>query len=288
MLLLEIEQEICSNLKGILAWELTKRGLSQHRISSFLAVSQPMVNKLLKTPEDAYLRKLVEMGLSEEEVTHYINVLVDIAMRNEKPRFFIVSRSIVGMLSMELACRKIEWLREFCNAEGLRDPEIEYYRTHLDRVLRIPGLARALPEVGSNLVYSPRAPKSIADVIGLTGRIVKAGGRAVAIGEPMYGGSKHLARVLLLVNSGNPAMRVGFVLAFREEILSALSGLGLRIAYTGPHESEQSLWEQILKAASELKPNVIADRGGRGLEPVIYLFSKSFDELELILEKALA
>lgn len=288
MLLLELEQEICSNLKGVLAWELVNKGLSQHRVSSFLAISQPMVNKLLKTPKAIYFDKLVKLGLSEDEITHYVNVLVDIVMRNEKQRFFIVSHSIVNILAMEIACKKVEGLREFCDSEGLRDPEIVYYRAHLDKILRIPGLARAIPEVGSNLVYSPRAPRSIADIIGLTGRIVKAGGRVIAIGEPMYGGSKHLSRALLLIASGNPAMKIGFVIAFREDILLSLSRLGLKVAYTGPHESEESLWDQIAKAASDLKPDVIADRGGKGLEPVIYLFSKSFDDIELTLEKALA
>lgn len=39
-----------------------------------------------------------------------------------------------------------------------------------------------------------------------------------------------------------------------------------------------------MENAALKKPDVIADRGGTGLEPVIYLFTADFNELENIID----
>ncbi|ADV65055.1 thiamine-phosphate synthase family protein [Desulfurococcus mucosus] len=275
-------EKILVSLRGVLAHRLSRQGLSQHRISSLLHVSQPMVNKLLKKPMEEYLRQLHEVGLEREVVEYYVEILCSLAFRAPRDRFELASYQVVNTLALKAVCSKYKEIFTSCS-EGLPvDPDVEYYRVALLRITSIEGLHRVIPEVGSNLVYAPRPPASVYEIIGLTGRITRTLNGVAVTGEPMYGGSRHLSRLLLTVSTLNPAKRVGFNTRYEEVYVEALRDLGLKLAVSGPHEDVEGFWKRVEMAARE-KPDAIADLGGKGLEPVVYIFTTDFNELERIL-----
>ncbi|MEM0377962.1 MAG: thiamine-phosphate synthase family protein [Thermosphaera sp.] len=278
-----VSEIILPNIRGILAHELKSRGLSQHRIASILNITQPLVHKLLKKPLEDYLSKLEKHGLDQSIVLHYCKILAEIAVNNQYSRFVITSHGFTAHMAAIIACREYQELREDCARGLLKDPHVEIYKIILSRYVSKPGLAKLLPEVGSNLVYAPEPPSSEAGVIGLTGRITKTLTGIVVTGEPFYGGSRHLSRLLLIISKYNSSKKIGFNVKYDRAILSRLETLNLRVEETGPHSNLDSFWVAMENAALK-KPDVIADRGGTGLEPVIYLFTADFNELENIID----
>ncbi|WP_042667258.1 thiamine-phosphate synthase family protein [Desulfurococcus amylolyticus] len=273
--------KILVSLRGLLAHKLSDQGLSQHKISRLLNVSQPMINKLLKRPVEEYLGELEKLGIERGIVEYYVEILCSIAFAQSLEKFVFTSYQVVNTLALKALCSQQDF-SNICQGGVFVDPDIEYYKTVLSRLLSIKGLHKLIPEVGSNLVYTPKAPSSIMDVIGLTGRIVKTLSGVTATGEPMYGGSQHLSRILLLVMLHNPVKKYGFNTRYEEAYLSSFNRLGLRTVITGPHENQEEFWRRIGEV-SRLKPDIIVDLGGRGLEPVVYVFTSSYEELERIL-----
>lgn len=284
MIIDEAACRIAVVLRGILAHKLNEYGLSQYKISQVLNVSQPMVNKLLRKPLEEYYAELERMGVSKEVVEHYVDVLHSLALRAPRDRFEMVSYQVINTLALQVACIKHSDVFTSCLSQLNHpvDPSLEYYRIALARITSIKGLRELIPEVGSNLVYAPRPPAGISEVIGLTGRIVKTLEGVVALGEPMYGGSRHLSRILCLVSRFNPDKKVGFIVSYKPSRVEKLREIGLKLVLTGPHRDHQDFWASIERVV-EARPDVIVDLGGEGLEPVVYVFTESFDKLENIL-----
>jgi len=283
MILEDIASEIVlPNIRGVLAHELRNRGLSQHRIAKILNITQPLVHKLLRMPVEYYVENLKRYSIDEEIITHQCRILADLAVSGNYARFVITSHGFVSYLSAVIACREFVELREECVKGLLKDPHIEVYKTMLSRIMAKPGLAKILPEVGSNLVYAPEPPSSEADIIGLTGRIVKTLTGIVIAGEPFFGGSRHLAKLLLIIARHNPSKKVGFNFKYDYSVVSRLDRKVYHVEHTGPHNDLTSFW-RTMEEVSARKPDVILDKGGTGLEPVTYVFTKDFYELESIL-----
>ncbi|QOR93898.1 Fis family transcriptional regulator [Thermosphaera chiliense] len=284
MIIEDIASEIVlPNIRGILAHVLRNRGLSQHRIAKILNITQPLVHKLLSKPVEHYVENLKKYSIDEEIVLHQCRILADLAVSENFARFVITSHGFTSYLSAIIACKEFTELREECVKGLLKDPYIEVYKTALSRIMSKPGLARILPEVGSNLVYAPEPPTSEADIIGLTGRIVKTLTGIVVTGEPFYGGSRHLAKLLLLIVRHNPMKKVGFNFKYDYSLVTRLKHHIYHVVYTGPHTDLSGFWKTMEDVAGR-KPDVIVDKGGTGLEPVTYVFTKDFYELESILE----
>uniref|UniRef100_A0A7C2BJS4 Fis family transcriptional regulator n=1 Tax=Thermosphaera aggregans TaxID=54254 RepID=A0A7C2BJS4_9CREN len=284
MIIEDIATEIVlPNIRGILAHELRTRGLSQHRIAKILNITQPLVHKLLAKPVEHYVGNLEKYSIDREIILHQCRILADLAVSENFARFVITSHGFTSYISAIIACKEFEKVREECVKGLLKDPYIEVYKTALSKIVSMPGLAKILPEVGSNLVYAPELPTSEADIIGLTGRIVKTLTGIVVTGEPFYGGSRHLARLLLIITLHNPSKKVGFNLKYDHSLVSRLDHKTYHIVHTGPHIDLNGFWKTMEEVAAK-KPDVIVDKGGTGLEPVTYVFTKDFYQLESILE----
>ena len=68
----------------------------------------------------------------------------------------------------------------------------------IDKFSEIKNIYKNIPECQTNFVYSKQKPKSKKDILGISGRIVKAGKHVVVVGNLTYGGSKHVAAALLI------------------------------------------------------------------------------------------
>ncbi len=280
MLLQEIAARIIiPPLKGIISHELSEKGFSQRRISRLLEITQPQVHKYLSKPKSYYYGLLVSYGFDPNKIKHYLDIIIYTALKEDKTKLMLLMSSIVNELAIEYICRSKEYLGEYCSNKSLIDPYIEYYRSFISMILSKYDLTPLIPEVGSNIVFAPEKPKDIHDIIGLSGRIIRIGNTVKAVGEPIYGGSRHLSRVLLLAMKHNDKIHVAMNIRYSDEIIKVMSKKGYKIIYTGPHESINDFWLSISEAVSK-KPDIICDKGGYSLEPVIYLFSENFYELE--------
>lgn len=139
---------------------------------------------------------------------------------------------------------------------------------------------KLLPEVGSNIAMALPGAEKTSDVVGLSGRIVRVGGRAHLTGFPQLGGSEHIANLVLTAMRHDHRIRAGLNIRFSEEILRACKKLGLKVSWFDRNKEPRGVktmkWgaEQAIKLAGEL-PQVIFDRGARGKEPMVRLLGTS-------------
>jgi len=129
----------------------------------------------------------------------------------------------------------------------------------------------------------PRAKKA-SEVVGLSGRIVRAGNRPCLTGFPILGGSEHVANIVLTAMHYDPKIRAGLNIRFSEEALRACRRLGLRVSEFSrsgePRGAKTMVWgtRQAIKKVGGV-PDVIFDRGARGKEAMIRLLGKSAREV---------
>ncbi len=74
----------------------------------------------------------------------------------------------------------------------------------ITKFIEIKNIYRNIPECQTNFVYSKQKPKSIKDILGISGRIVKTGKHVEIAGNLTYGGSKHVATAVLTMNKKFP------------------------------------------------------------------------------------
>jgi len=243
-----------------------------------------MVHKLLKKPLEEYYSELERLGVSRLLVDHYVDILVYSATRGDYEKFTYMAFTLLNHLATRAVCSVYGYkFVDLCVSGVFKDSHIDYYKSFLLRILSIRGLERVIPEVGSNLAYAVRTPATLSDVIGLTGGIVKTVSGVVFYGEPMYGGSRHVGRVLVEVSKFNPEVRFCFNTKCTSTLRGVLEERGYSVEVTGPHLKEEDFWSELLTALSK-KPTAVCDLGGLGLEPVMYIFASSIGELEEMLK----
>lgn len=275
-------RKIIPGVKGVLVHELYVKGFSQRKIAKVLGITQPQIHKYLSKPIEYYYSKLSQIGVDKDYVKHYIELLVYTISNREIGRFALMINSFINDLAMKYVCSTYEELREYCVEGRLSDPNIEYYREWLNHLSSRYRLEKLIPEVGSNIVYSPVKPRDLSDIIGLTGRIIKAGSSVKIAGEPVYGGSRHLSRILLLASKYEPSRRVAMNIRDVSDHVNVLRKTYV-VLESGPHDSRELFWENVEEVLRD-KPDILIDHGGYGLEPVTYIITNGFRELEDILK----
>ena len=155
----------------------------------------------------------------------------------------------------------------------------------INRFIEIKDIYKKIPECQTNFVFSKKNPKSIQDVLGISGRIVKTGNRIVVAGELSYGGSKHVATALISMNKKYPEVRSAINLKYDKEDISKLIKEGLIISSydrskeprkVKNKEGSSIIWG--IKTAlekSEKQPDVIYHKGDFGKEPMTIVFAKT-------------
>ena len=153
-----------------------------------------------------------------------------------------------------------------------------------------------IPEVGMNFVYALPMPyaKSIDDVLGIEGRIVRAGKKAKA-GEIKFGASRHLARAILKAMEFDSNIRAVMNIKYDESLLKKIRKRFATSFYNRQEEPEEIKKREgatipwgIEVAISKAKkvPDIIYHTGDIGKEPMILIFGKNpkdvlrkFDEI---------
>ncbi|HSA98318.1 MAG TPA: bifunctional hydroxymethylpyrimidine kinase/phosphomethylpyrimidine kinase [Candidatus Nitrosotenuis sp.] len=142
-----------------------------------------------------------------------------------------------------------------------------------------------IPECQTNFVYSKQNPKSVLDVLGVSGRIVRAGRRLVVAGSLEYGGSRHVATAVITMQKKFPSIRSAANIKYDQKTIDKFQKTKNRIASydrgdepdrTKSKENSSISWgiESAIKD-SKYAPDIVYHRGDIGKEPMIIVFGKN-------------
>ena len=158
----------------------------------------------------------------------------------------------------------------------------------INEFVEIKNIFKNIPECQTNFVYSKHKPKSVKEIIGISGRIVKAGKKVIVAGDLEYGGSKHVATALLAVNKKYSKIRSAINLKYKNEIILKIKKLKL-ITYDYDRNQEpknvknkgSTIEWGITNAIknSKTSPDVIYHKGDIGKEPMIIVFAETPDAI---------
>ncbi len=155
------------------------------------------------------------------------------------------------------------------------------------------GLSLLCPECQINIGMALPVPyaREQDDICAIPGRIVKAGGRLKASSFPSFGGSRHIAKVILAAMSYDPCSRSAMNIRYSEEILDACVNLGYAISSYDraqePDDVKRSEGASIpwgvteaIKSAKKV-PDVIFHRGDMGKEPMLNILGADAVEVAM-------
>ena len=173
--------------------------------------------------------------------------------------------------------------------EASRYTTLKDLQVFLDKISRLPGINRLVPEVGMNIAYASIYPMDRNDIVGIPGRIRRTPDDEIVYSPPEYGASDHLARYLLKIREYDSSIRVVMNIRYDEKSLKILKDSGLTISYydrsSEPlnikiREGSTVQWgiEEAVKRVGGV-PQVIYHKGDIGKEPMIVLFSKNLENI---------
>ena len=158
----------------------------------------------------------------------------------------------------------------------------------LERFVATRNVYRGIPECQTNFVYSLPRPKTTKDVLGIMGRIVRAGDGVLVAGDLRYGGSKHVATALIAVSKKFPEVRSAVNVRYSNPALSAMRRAGLAVlSYDRRLEPKRtkSAGSTIRWGVSKSlegvgsAPDAICHDGDHGKEPMILLFGRTPEDV---------
>ncbi|MCX6693554.1 MAG: phosphomethylpyrimidine kinase [Methanomicrobiales archaeon] len=159
-------------------------------------------------------------------------------------------------------------------------------RIALDLLESCQEFAQMIPEVRTNLVYARESAERTDDVLAIDGRVTVVGGMPHASGDPKFGASSHMARLLLEIRRRDPTIRAGINFANTPSLSRWLeiyckrkgwvfSVIDRRSEPEAIKEAEGASmpWKvgEAIRAAGGRVPNVFYETGAVGKEPVTVL-----------------
>jgi hypothetical protein len=265
----------------MLAEDLRARGLTQSEVADHLGISQSAVSKYVHSEidqnetvrDDVRIQDLVEQlgaGLASGEIRS-VQALVETEV--------LIRQLEQGDLLAQLHREEMPELAEYDSEafdihdqnSNLRVAErtLSSVRRGLTILETTSGFASHIPAVGSNLVECIPDASGIEDVVGVPGRILDVKGQATIPGEPEFGVSEHVARVLLAARESGSDARATLNVKYDEALLDRFVSEGYTIA---EFDSETDLEPAIDAAISEHPDaDVLYQAGGMNIEPITYL-----------------
>ena len=149
---------------------------------------------------------------------------------------------------------------------------------------KIKNAYKIIPEVGTNFVFSKQKPRSINDIMGVSGRIVKASTSVIPAGNLEYGGSRHVGSALLEMASKFPNTRSAVNIKFDKKFITKAKTKKLLVKNYQRSDEPPKLkskegrtisWgiKGIIKNEKKA-PDMVFHTGDIGKEPMIIIFGK--------------
>lgn len=167
--------------------------------------------------------------------------------------------------------------------------EIERYRVivaleEAASLLREANVGMLIPEVQSNLGYALPYAEIKEDVAAFPGRIIRIGDSVETMRGPAFGGSQHIASIILTAMKHDPEYRSAMNIRYSKEVLQACSALHYSVKSfdrkrepKGIKEKEGSSleWgtESVLRGSKGI-PDIIYDEGDRGKEAMVRVIGR--------------
>lgn len=159
----------------------------------------------------------------------------------------------------------------------------------INDLINIKKIYSVIPECQTNFVYSKKKIKSLKDVLGVSGRLVKTGKNVVLVGNLQYGGSKHVGSALLEINKKFPKTRSAVNIKYNSDLVKRCRKKFLDVkSYDRKNEpkevkrKENSSISWGIKQAiknSVKPPDIIYHKGDLGKEPMIMIFGNNPNEV---------
>lgn len=174
----------------------------------------------------------------------------------------------------------------------ITNPKKDTIKAELSSAIRdfvsLGGVYLLIPEVQTNFVFAKQNAKSINDIVGVAGRIVKAGNRVIVAGDLEYGGSRHVASAVLAMQKKFPKIRSALNLRFDQETLRKFQKFSTTSSYDRTKEPAKSKLKENSTISwgiretiknSKHPPDVIYHMGDFGKEPMIIVFGKNPEDV---------
>jgi len=155
----------------------------------------------------------------------------------------------------------------------------------ITRFVGVEGVYQHIPECQTNFVYSGPNPKSIVDILGLEGRIVKTGKSVTVVGSLKYGASKHVASAVLEITKKFPIIRSALNMKYDKKIIGKAITKKLFVScydrnvepYKVKSKGGKTISWGISSAikAARICPDIIYHEGDIGKEPMILIFGEN-------------
>ena len=171
--------------------------------------------------------------------------------------------------------------------ESCRYKVIEELAIAIERLTSIKNFEKLIPECQSNIAYAIPNARSIEDVAGVSGRIVKAGVRSVPTSGVKFGGSTHVASSILEYMKTNQLVRSALNIKNEKKILDMCNRL-LRVTHyerkwepkTIKNREGRSISWGVSRALSKNPDaDIIYHTGDIGKEPMIIIFGQNPQEV---------
>jgi predicted fused transcriptional regulator/phosphomethylpyrimidine kinase/predicted transcriptional regulator len=275
-----VVEEFLPTFRSMLAEALRERGLTQREVADHLGISQSAVSKYA---HGEVARR--ERFLTDEAVREAVERIADGLADGEMSRVqaLVEAEVLVRQLEQggEIARLHEEQMPELADHDGplrIHDPEspvrtseqvLGSIRRGLKTLEHTSGFAARIPAVGSNLCECLPDAASIEDVAGVPGRIVDVKGRPTMAGDPEFGVSEHVARVLLAARRGGADVRGAINVAYGDGVVEQFEAAG----HPAVEFDAEADIETAVAEAAEARPDasVLYHTGGYGIEPIVYL-----------------
>jgi XRE family transcriptional regulator, thiamine biosynthesis regulator len=291
-------QAFLPSMRQLVALKLSSRGLSQNRIAGLLGVTQASVSLYLSSGSQKSYSQLSGFALSKEEADDCAIELAEAVTKSTVDGVASLNSIWVKLLGNGSVCQPHRSLypsladcdyciREYGSGRGPQGEAIAEVSDAVRLLEASPAFVSVMPMVSVNVACAAGDASSPAEIVAVPGRIVRVRGRAKAMLAPEAGASIHLSRVLLLVRRVRPEIRACINLRYDGRMETVLKGLGLRILAIssqahreGTDPTADALGRSLGRPRAPF--DVVVDRGGSGVEPNVYIFSKGAREAAVL------
>lgn len=274
-------------VRTLVSIRLRSQGFSQARIAGMLGVTQASVSLYVSSGGERAYRALESMAVARDSADRFAALLAEDAKRSVADSVGTLQTIWSEMLGRGNVCEVHRRMYpelagcDVCLRLYKPRPEDGEALREVSRAVAIlegsMAFARVMPEVSVNLAYLAGGGKSVEDVVAIPGRIVKVRGIAKAMQPPEFGASRHMAQVLLLARTRLPEARAAINLRYDGRMNKTLRSMSLKTTEVGgtypPGPADPVVGALAAKLRASSGPfDAVVDRGGRGLEPNVYLF----------------
>ena len=184
----------------------------------------------------------------------------------------------------EYVFQSIKNSRELGKGISITYTEIPEIQKELSRSIidfqNIKNASKLIPECQTNFVFSKIKPKKINSVLGISGRLVKAGKEIVQAGDLVFGGSQHVATAVIEVSKKFPHIRSAINIKYEPNLINrAKRHEMVVISYDRKKESKKSKRKEnssiswgVSNCLKSEMPDIMYHKGDLGKEAMIIVF----------------